>query len=59
MVSEGRAEGTAGEVAALFRVEDGAPGAGVVASDVPSRDTQFLPHVVIHVEALDTAVKAV
>ena len=58
-MSAGRAEGLAGELAALVRVEHGSPGVGITTVVVQILDAQSRPHVVVHTEALDAAVKVV
>lgn len=60
MVAKGGAEGLAGERAALAGVEEDGALHTVAAADVLQHlDAQFRFHVVVHMEALDAAVKAV
>lgn len=59
VAGQGRAEGLAGKLAAPVGVEDGALRTAIPAGLLQGSDTQLRAHIVIHVEALDAAVKAV
>ena len=59
MAAKGCAERLAGKLAASVRVEDGTLSTGILAGVLQSLDAQHRPHVVVHIEALDTAVETV